>query len=57
MNLEEKAGVLNLENKIIPESIYDEAIIALNHYPELWDTEITFRFKDTIKKIYHAGTT
>lgn len=50
MNLQEKAGVLNLENKIIPESIYDEAIVALNHYPELWDTEITFRFKDTIKK-------
>ncbi|TVZ52121.1 hypothetical protein [Dokdonia sp. Hel_I_53] len=43
-------STLNLENKTIPEEIYDEAILALNHYPELWDTEITFQFKENIKK-------
>ena len=43
-------GVLNLENKVIPQEIYDEAIIALEHYPELWNTAITFQFKDNIKK-------
>lgn len=43
-------GALNLENKQIPKEIYKEAIIALEHYPELWDTDITFLFKDNIKK-------
>lgn len=39
-----------LDNKIIPESIKKEAINALSYYPELNDTEITFKFKDQIKK-------
>lgn len=43
-------GMLNLDNKVIPEEIYDEAILALEHYPELWDADITFKFKDDIKK-------
>ncbi|WP_343215412.1 hypothetical protein [Dokdonia sp. PRO95] len=43
-------AVLNLENKVIPKEIYDEAILALEHYPELWNTAITFQFKDNIKK-------
>ncbi len=55
-NMEEKDtvltedGVLNLDNKVIPSEIYDEAIVALEHYPELWNTPITFQFKDNIKK-------
>ncbi|MDE0598037.1 MAG: hypothetical protein OSB51_02590 [Dokdonia donghaensis] len=42
--------MLNLENKQIPKEIYDEAIIALEHYPELWDADITFQFKNNIRK-------
>lgn len=55
-NMEEKVevaledGMLNLENKQIPKEIYDEAIVALEHYPELWDADITFQFKDNIRK-------
>ena len=45
-----KYGVLNLENKTIPKEIETEAIKALEYYPELWDTDITFQFKDSIKK-------
>ena len=41
---------ITLDNKIIPESIKDEALIALSHYPELADCDITFVFKDNIKK-------
>ncbi|MGJ8666415.1 MAG: hypothetical protein ACSHW7_08625 [Patiriisocius sp.] len=41
---------INLTNKIIPESIKKEALVALSHYPELAETEITFEFKDNIKK-------
>nr|WP_093145083.1 hypothetical protein [Ulvibacter litoralis] len=41
---------INIDNKIIPESIKTEAINALSYYPELNDTEITFKFKDEIKK-------
>ncbi|RFN57735.1 hypothetical protein [Marixanthomonas ophiurae] len=37
-------------NKIIPEIIEKEAIMALSYYPELKDTPITFKFKDQIKK-------
>lgn len=44
------AQEINLENKTIPPSIYQEAITALRHFPELKDTEITFRFKDNIQK-------
>lgn len=35
---------------IIPREIYEEAVIALSHYPELKNTPIEFKFKDKIKK-------
>lgn len=41
---------INLSNKIIPETIKEEALLALSHYPELKDTPIEFKFKDQIKK-------
>lgn len=41
---------INLDNKTIPESIYNEALTALSYFPELKDTEIIFKFKDNIKK-------
>ncbi|CAM3500996.1 hypothetical protein [Aequorivita lipolytica] len=41
---------INLDNKIIPESIKKEVIEALSFYPELYDTAIEFKFKDNIKK-------
>lgn len=41
---------INFENKIIPESIHDEVVVALSHYPELFNTAIEFKFKDNIKK-------
>ncbi len=41
---------INLDNKIIPESIKKEVIEAILFYPELYDTEIEFKFKDNIKK-------
>lgn len=41
---------INLENKIIPESIKKEVLTALAFYPELYDTSIEFKFKDRIKK-------
>jgi len=41
------AQEINLENKTIP---YAEAISALRYFPELKDTEITFKFKDNIQK-------
>lgn len=41
---------INFENKIIPESIRDEVIAALEFFPELYDTPIEFKFKDRIKK-------
>lgn len=34
----------------IPEEIYEEATIALSHYPELATTPIEFKFKAKIKK-------
>jgi len=34
----------------VPESIQEEARIALSHYPKLADTPITFKFKKEIKK-------
>lgn len=42
--------VIEYQNKIIPESVKDEVIDALEYFPELEDTEIEFRFKDRIKK-------
>lgn len=44
------AKSINLENKIIPESIKKEVVEALSFYPELYDTCIEFKFKDNIKK-------
>ncbi len=44
------AQSINLENKIIPESIREEAIKALSFYPELYDTAIEFKYKDNIRK-------
>ncbi len=44
------AQTVNLDNKIIPESIKKEVIKALSFYPELYDTAIEFKFKDNIKK-------
>lgn len=41
---------INFENKIIPESIREEVIAALDHFPELYDIPIEFKFKDRIKK-------
>ena len=41
---------LQLDNKVVPESIREEAIEALKHFPELYQTEIIFKFKDNIKK-------
>lgn len=41
---------INLDNKIIPESLKTEALEALSFYPELWDTAIEIKFKDNIKK-------
>ncbi len=35
---------------IVPDSIQEEARIALSHYPDLADTPITFKFKKDIKK-------
>lgn len=41
---------INFDNKIIPESIKEEVITALEYFPELYDTAIEFKFKDRIKK-------
>jgi len=43
---------LHYTNKIIPNSILEEAEKALSFYPELKDTEIEIRFKDNIKKSF-----
>tara|TARA_R110000751_G_scaffold51190_1_gene112499 strand:- start:230 stop:814 length:585 start_codon:yes stop_codon:yes gene_type:complete len=40
----------NLEHKDIPLSIEKEARIALSHYPQLADTNISLKFKNDIKK-------
>lgn len=44
------ATEIDLSNKIIPDSIKKEALVALSYYPELKDCEIEFVFKDNIKK-------
>lgn len=41
---------IDQSNKIFPESIKNEALKSLSFYPELKDTEIEFKYKDTIKK-------
>ncbi|MFV8224555.1 hypothetical protein [Christiangramia aquimixticola] len=43
---------LKFSNKIVPESIWREAYVALGHYPELKDTPIEFKFKKNIKKSF-----
>ncbi len=48
----EDKKIVYQENKIIPESILDEAKIALSYYPELKDVEIEFQYKDNIKKSF-----
>jgi len=35
---------------IVPDSIQEEARIAISHYPKLEETPITFKFKKNIKK-------
>ena len=50
-DMEEKKIVYQ-NNKIIPESIINEAKIALSYYPELEDIEVEFKFKDNIKKSF-----
>ncbi len=40
------------ENKIIPESILEEAKTALSYYPELKEVKINFRYKENIKKSF-----
>jgi len=41
---------VNLDNKVIPKSIKQEAIKALEYFPELYNTAIEFKFKNNIKK-------
>lgn len=43
---------LKFNNKIVPDTIWREAYIALSHYPELKNTPIEFRFKKNIKKSF-----
>lgn len=50
-NMEEKKIVYK-KNKIIPESILEEAKIALSYYPELENVEIEFKYKNDIKKSF-----
>ena len=48
----EEQKIVYQGNKIIPESIEEEAKIALSYYPELEDVEIEFRYKEDIKKSF-----
>lgn len=41
-----------IHNKVIPDNIKNECLIALSHYPELRDIAIEFRFKKNIKKSF-----
>ena len=50
-DMEEKKIVYQ-ENKIIPQSILNEAKTALSYYPELQNVKIEFKFKDDIKKSF-----
>lgn len=43
---------LKFSNKIVPDTIWREAYVALSHYPELKDTPIEFKFKENIKKSF-----
>ncbi|SDL60429.1 hypothetical protein SAMN04488034_10643 [Salinimicrobium catena] len=44
--------VVYQDNKIIPQSILEEAKTALSYYPELKDVKIEFRYKEDIKKSF-----
>lgn len=46
----EEKNIIYQSNKIIPQNIFDEAKIALSHYPELEDVEVEFRYKKKMKK-------
>lgn len=48
----EDTKIVYQKNKIIPESILNEARIALSYYPELVDVEIEFKYKEDIKKSF-----
>jgi hypothetical protein len=48
----EEQKIVYKNNKIIPQSILNEAKIALSYYPELEDIEIEFKFKEDIKKSF-----
>ncbi|NJW51673.1 hypothetical protein HC175_01925 [Salinimicrobium sp. CDJ15-91] len=48
----EEKNIVYQNNKIIPESIFEEAKTALSFYPELKDVEIEFRYKEDIKKSF-----
>lgn len=41
---------VNIENKIIPELIKEQALTALSHYPELRKTHIEFKFKESLNR-------
>lgn len=48
----EEKKIVYQNNKIIPESILNEAKIALSYYPELENVEIEFKYKEDIKKSF-----
>lgn len=48
----EEQKIVYQNNKIIPESILNEAKIALSYFPELENIEIEFKFKEDIKKSF-----
>ncbi|MHA7056923.1 hypothetical protein ACWGOQ_0006865 [Aquimarina sp. M1] len=41
-----------IENKIIPDGIQKEVLIALSHYPELEEVYIEFKIKPSLKKSF-----
>ncbi|GAA4106998.1 hypothetical protein GCM10022393_01840 [Aquimarina addita] len=47
-----KTDTIFFKNKVIPELIHEEAIIALSHYPSLNNTAIEFRITSTMKKSF-----
>ena len=51
-HMEKYSNNFKITNKIIPESIFTEAMTALSFYPELKDTPIEFKFKKKIKKSF-----
>lgn len=48
----EEATTVYQNNKIIPEEIFEEAILALSFFPQLNGVSIEFKFKDNIKKSF-----